>query len=195
MANRQWMMIAGAGASVLVLVGAVTLASRHKAPQAVTVPVHTAHHAKRHAPAASSHAAPAPTDAPLMLPVSGKIQEKFGWQFSGALNEWYYNPGVTIAAPVHHTVKAAWGGTVTNVANQQPSGLTVSIKDGDGYSTVYSHLGTATVKVGQTVQQGQVIGTVGGNDVYSHQPGSHVDFDVYHGTMAVDPLRFLHASS
>ena len=148
---------------------------------------------KRTAPV--KKAVPPPTATPLMLPVNGSIQANFGWQYSGALNEWYYNPGVTISAKAGRPVKAAWGGTVEKIASQPLTGVEVMIDDGDHFETAYVHLGKAEVKVGQTVSQGHVIGTVGGPDLYSHQAGAHIDFQIYHGGLASNPMGYLHVSS
>jgi murein DD-endopeptidase MepM/ murein hydrolase activator NlpD len=129
------------------------------------------------------------------MPVSGKVQSGFGWQYSGALNEWYYNPGITIAAHKGAPVQAAWAGTVADVTREPHMGLTMTIRDGDGFNTVYGHLGKAVVKAGQTVRQGEVIGTVGAASLYSRTTGSHVDFQVYHGPTATNPVNYLHPSS
>jgi murein DD-endopeptidase MepM/ murein hydrolase activator NlpD len=135
------------------------------------------------------------TAAPLLMPVNGKVSNPFGWQYSGALHEWYYNPGLSISAKTGAPVHAAWGGVVAQVENVNHQGLTVTIKDGSQYETVYGHLDNARVKAGQMVKQGQTIGTVGGSSIYSHQPGSHLDFGVYHGSMATNPEGYLHPSS
>ena len=129
------------------------------------------------------------------MPVSGKIKSAFGWQYSGALNEWYYNPGITIAAAQGHAVNAAWAGTVTQVTKEPHMGLTVTVNDGAGFDTVYGHLGQSSLKAGDVVRQGQPIGTVGGASLYSRQAGAHLDFQVYHGSTATNPMNYLHPSS
>ncbi|OLZ10657.1 M23 family metallopeptidase [Sulfobacillus thermosulfidooxidans] len=195
MANRRLTLVGIIGGVAVLGGGLLTLALTHRSAHPVTVPV--AHSpsstAKDHGAQLKSQASS--TAAPLMMPVNGSISNPFGWQYSGALNEWYYNPGITISAKAGTPVHAAWGGVVTQVENVNHQGLSVTIKDGDQYETVYGHLGSASVKAGEMVKQGQVIGTVGGSSIYSHQPGSHLDFDVYHGSMATNPEGYLHPSS
>ncbi len=183
--------IMGVVAGVVVLGGAAAVVMLNRHPSPVTSSVSTPPVSSNNA----STAAGGPTSAPLKMPVSGKVQSGFGWQYSGALNEWYYNPGITIAAHKGAPVQAAWAGTVADVTREPHMGLTMTIRDGDGFNTVYGHLGKAVVKAGQTVRQGEVIGTVGAASLYSRTTGSHVDFQVYHGPTATNPVNYLHPSS
>ncbi|NMP21000.1 M23 family metallopeptidase [Sulfobacillus harzensis] len=193
MANRRTTIL-GVVAGIVVVGGAAALVVTHRQTATTSTPVSTK------TPASSqggntSPAAGGPTSAPLAAPVKGKIASAFGWQYSGALNEWYYNPGITFAAPKGRPVEAAWAGRVTQVTKEPHMGLTVTINDGDGFETVYGHLGRVEVKAGQAVRQGEVIGTVGAASLYSRNAGSHVDFQVYHGATATNPMNYLHPSS
>lgn len=184
-------MLFSVAAGVIVVGGAATfLVTHHAAPTSGHLTTTVNSPSGKNSPVAGG-----PSTAPLKMPVSGKVTSGFGWQYSGALNEWYYNPGITIAAPQGKTVAAAWAGQVTQITHKPHAGLTVTVRDGDGFDTVYGHLGKALVKPGQVVQQGQGIGTVGGKSLYSRSAGSHVDFQVYHGAKATDPMNYLHPSS
>ncbi|MCL8208144.1 MAG: M23 family metallopeptidase [Actinomycetia bacterium] len=138
---------------------------------------------------------PGATSKPLLMPVAGTVNPGFGWVYTSHLGEWYYNPGVTIDAPAGATVHAAWAGRVVGVGMAPTTGLTVTVDDGNQFRTVYSHLGTALVKDGAWVKQGDPIGTVGGPSLYSRQPGSHIDFQVYHQGQAVNPQEYERSSS
>lgn len=67
-------------------------------------------------------------------------------------------------------------------------GNRVEISHGDGTSTLYGHMVTITVSVGQTVQQGQVIGYVG---CTGHSTGFHLHFEVKQNGTQVDPMPYL----
>lgn len=198
MTNRRWRLWGMLAGLAVVVLGGLTLATRHHHPAAVTtarIGQNKGGMAPSQTAAAPSGTATKPLQAPLMLPVSGKVETPMGWQYSGALNEWYYNPGITLAAKAGQSVHAAWGGTVTSVKTDPHMGLTVTVDDGNGFKTVYGHLGNATVKPNQTIQQGQTVGTVGAASIYSRQPGAHVDFQIYHGKVASNPMSYLHPSS
>lgn len=192
MANRRTT-IMGVVAGVVVVGGATALVAMHRHQTASTQSVSTT--PVKSQTGSTSPTAGGPESAPLQMPTSGKVAKSFGWQYSGALNEWYYNPGITIAAHQGTPVEAAWSGMVTNVNQQPRMGLTMTVRDGDGFETVYGHLGQAKVQAGQIVHQGQVIGTVGASSLYSRSTGSHIDFQVYHGSKATNPTNYLHPSS
>lgn len=85
------------------------------------------------------------------------------------------------------TIVAAFAGVVTKVRNQgrrKGYGKYVIIDHGNGLTTLYAHLASWQVNVGDTLQAGDTIG-VGGNTGRSF--GAHLHFEMkYHGTH-IDP--------
>ncbi|MBR5413366.1 MAG: peptidoglycan DD-metalloendopeptidase family protein [Fibrobacter sp.] len=85
------------------------------------------------------------------------------------------------------TIVAAFTGVVTKVRNQgrrKGYGKYVIIDHGNGLTTLYAHLASWQVNVGDTLQAGDTIG-VGGNTGRSF--GAHLHFEMkYHGTH-IDP--------
>lgn len=97
----------------------------------------------------------------LPWPVNGFILYKFGTnELPGGIK--FNNFGVTIATKVGEPVKAVFEGEVTLVSFMENS-QAVFIKHGR-YFTVYSNLSGVTVKRGDHVQTGQVIGRAAEND-------------------------------
>jgi murein DD-endopeptidase MepM/ murein hydrolase activator NlpD len=198
-AARRWS-LPGIIAGVVVVGGGIYLAANAHIGGTSTggAPVGTvSHHTKTTHPSSPSrtHYATAPTATPIAMPIAGNPETGFGWVYSSYLGEWYYNPGVTVAASAGTPVHAAWGGSVAAVMNEPNMGLTVTVDDGNGYATVYGHLGSAAVKAGDTVSQGTVIGTVGQTSMYSRQPGAHLDFGVLHDGQPVNPASLIKGSS
>src|SRR3954468_17096568 len=124
----------------------------------------------------------------LDWPVEGAIVYRFGRDTlpSGGIIRWN---GVGIAAPVGTPVKAVESGTVRLVGQFGTYGLTIVLEHGNGYYSVYSHLETAEVKLGASVDKGRVIGTVGGqNSDY----GPHLHFEIRgENQIALDPTTWL----
>lgn len=63
---------------------------------------------------------------------------------------------------------------------------------GSSYSTRYGHLTEVYVKEGDTVQAGQIIGTVGST---GYSTGNHLDFKFYIGDSVADPAPYLQVPS
>lgn len=69
-------------------------------------------------------------------------------------------------------------------------GNCVKIDHGNGYCTLYAHLATVSVKNGQTVKQGQKLGTMGNT---GRSFGAHLHFELYKGSTKIDPTPYLEA--
>ena len=69
-------------------------------------------------------------------------------------------------------------------------GNCVRIEHEDGYSTLYAHLATVSVKLGDTVKQGQVIGTMGDS---GNAYGIHLHFEVRKDNARIDPTPYINA--
>ena len=113
-------------------------------------------------------------------PVEGhSINSAYGMRRHPVLGGMRFHTGVDIAANAGTPVRAVKSGTVTKISpNQSPYsgfGNVVIIDHGDGYQTVYAHLSKFACKVGDSVQQGQVIGYVGSTGTST---GNHLHFIV-----------------
>jgi Peptidase family M23/Transglycosylase SLT domain len=75
--------------------------------------------------------------------------------------------------------------------NLGPGGFFVRVLHAGAVRSGYFHLNSFRVVAGQTVQAGQIIGTVGRSGV--KVSGSHLHFEVHEDGELRDPARFLHA--
>jgi murein DD-endopeptidase MepM/ murein hydrolase activator NlpD len=114
------------------------------------------------------------------------------WPVIGGSISQYYHAGhlaLDIAASYGSTVVAAKGGTVTwSGWRNNGGGYVIAIDHGGGMQTVYNHLGSIWVGVGQYVAAGQGIGGVGCTGTCT---GPHVHFEVIVNGVIDNPLRYL----
>ena len=94
--------------------------------------------------------------------------------------------GTDFAAPRGTPIRATASGTVTKSGYTRSNGNYVKIKHNGTYSTQYLHMDKRGVKVGQFVNQGDYIGTVG---MTGNTSGPHVCYRFWKNGKQVDPLR------
>ncbi len=124
----------------------------------------------------------------LDWPVNGDIIYRFGRQQLPNNTTIRWN-GIGIAVASGTPVKAIAAGTVRVAQPLGTYGLSVVIDHGGGYYSVYGFLADVTVRQGQAVQRGQVLGTSGGAN---SDQGPHVHFEIRgQGGEALDPIAWL----
>jgi murein DD-endopeptidase MepM/ murein hydrolase activator NlpD len=136
-------------------------------------------------------AAPATARAAWVWPVSGDVITPYRNGTDPYASG--QHRGIDIAAPIGTRVVAAAGGDVRFAGTAGSSGLTISIRTGDGYDSSYLHLSSLAVRAGARVAAGERIGAVGISGTRS-AIAPHLHFGVrdagtrhaYH-----DPLNFL----
>ncbi len=69
-----------------------------------------------------------------------------------------------------------------------PRGNNVKVKNLDGNVTVYQHLYSVNVKVGDKVKQGQVLGTIGSSGAVT---GNHLHYEVWVNNVPVNPVTYV----
>lgn len=67
-------------------------------------------------------------------------------------------------------------------------GNCIKLRHAGGYDTLYAHLATVNVKMGEKVKKGQVIGTMGDS---GNAYGSHLHFEVFKNNRRVNPTPYL----
>ena len=101
----------------------------------------------------------------------------------------HFHTGIDLVAPFGSPVYAADDGMVALVGSSSSGyGNYVVIAHAGGFNTLYGHLSTALVKVGQTVTQGTVVGLEGST---GNSTGPHLHFELRIGQRPVDPTPYL----
>jgi len=130
----------------------------------------------------------------FIWPVTGPVTSEFGMRLHPILHIMRFHNGIDIAVPTGTPVKASASGTVIEVGYLEGYGNVVIISHGENFSTLYSHLQKAVVKVGQEVKQGQVIAY---SDNTGMSTGPHLHFSIFKidpqtgKSIAVNPRDYL----
>ena len=116
---------------------------------------------------------------------------KFLWPLHVIITQHWslHHRAIDIAAPLGTPIVAADNGKVIRAGwNTQGYGWLVIIDHGNDYLTLYAHLSSIEVNLGDVVRQGQVIGLVGST---GHSTGPHLHFEIRDFGRLVDPLSLL----
>ena len=112
------------------------------------------------------------------------ITSRVGYRWHPVSGQWKYHSGLDIGAAYGASIVAADGGTVTIAGVNGGYGNCVMIDHGNGYYTLYGHMSSIAVSVGQSVSQGATIGYVGSTGVST---GPHLHFEIRQGKTILDP--------
>ena len=125
----------------------------------------------------------------FIMPVEGIISGVYGSQriLNGKPRWPHY--GIDIAAKQGTMIKSSGSGVVTMAEDDlYYTGGTIIMDHGHGISTIYSHLETVMVSVGDKINQGDIIGTVGST---GRSTGPHLDFRVNWFQTRLDPMSII----
>ncbi len=118
--------------------------------------------------------------------------------FSLTLGAWKVHSGLDIATDEGAAVYAAEAGTVSKIYTDPMMGYTVEITHRDNIKTRYSCLSNSDagmIAVGDLVESGQRIGTVGDTSVIELADEPHLHFGLLVADVAVDPLEYISEES
>lgn len=115
----------------------------------------------------------------------------FGWPTSGTVTQGFkpMHKAIDIGAPMGTSIVAADSGYVVKTGwSEYGYGRYVVIDHGNGFQTLYAHLNTILVEVGQSVGKGARIGSMGNT---GRSTGSHLHFEIRYGGVQRNPLGYL----
>ncbi len=139
------------------------------------------------------------SDLPSTMPVDSQypVVSGFGMREHPILHTKKLHAGIDFAAPKGSPVYATADGVIERISPLSDSSTfgihIVILHDSssffDGrYRTLYAHLSSVTVKRGQKVSEGQVIGKVGST---GRSTAAHLHYEVHFEDMAEDPEAYL----
>ncbi len=136
-----------------------------------------------------------PTAVTFIMPIKdGVVTKEFSntaLKYNKTLKQWEAHKAIDIKGADGADVMAVYGGKVEKVDNTYLKGNIVVISHANGLKTEYSSIDNVTVKVGDSVKQGDKIGTASTTAKGEASEGDHLHLEVYLNNEKVDPLLYL----
>jgi len=116
----------------------------------------------------------------FLWPAFGQLAQYFSW----------YHPAIDISNTAGGAIRAADSGKVIVAGWPDSSGYgrRIIIDHGNGFTTLYAHLSSTAVSVGQYVSRGQTIGMMGST---GRSTGVHLHLEIRKNGVAQNPLSLL----
>jgi len=128
---------------------------------------------------------------PAIQPVLNKnltrMASGYGWRIDPVYHTRRFHEGMDFTAPIGTDIYATANGTVQSAGWQQGYGNCVQVNHGYGYVTLYGHMSSIKVRIGQPVKRGEVIGLVGST---GKSTGPHLHYEVHYRGQVMNPQNY-----
>jgi murein DD-endopeptidase MepM/ murein hydrolase activator NlpD len=118
----------------------------------------------------------------------GRITSNFGYRRSPFGWSFEFHNGLDFPAPYGTPVRTTGNGVIEAAGYRPIFGLAVVVDHGFGYKSLYGHLSSVRVRVGQQVERGQVIGGIGST---GRSTGAHLHYTIFREGDEVNPRGYL----
>lgn len=113
--------------------------------------------------------------------------------YSKTMGDWRAHTGIDFKAEKGDKVISVWNGTVTKVYKDNLWGYTVEISHSGDILSVYKNLDeNISVKKGDKVKKGQVIGYVGNSAAVESREEPHLHFELWTGGQTINPESYVY---
>jgi murein DD-endopeptidase MepM/ murein hydrolase activator NlpD len=117
-----------------------------------------------------------------------RISSHFGWRVHPINGKRHRHTGIDLPYPVDTPIYATADGVVNQLISDQAGlGFAVSIRHPSGYESVYGHLSACTVRAGDTVLRGEMIGRVGST---GRSTGPHLHYAILYLGKPINPEHY-----
>lgn len=128
----------------------------------------------------------------FMKPIGGRITSPFGWRTHPIFNSRTFHSGIDIGGPYRGNIVASNSGKVIYAGWYGGYGKVVildhGVINGSPITTLYAHMDSIKVKVGDSVNKGQVVGYEG---TTGYSTGPHCHFEVRVNGKPNNPLNYI----
>lgn len=173
---RKYSYIIGLGV-MLVVISTIIVVFANKPKENVTNPTNTT---------------PVSFYSPLLSYTIAKDYNDKNLVYNTTLKQWEAHKGICFSASENSEVFACLDGTVADVYTNHLNGTVVVLSHDNNLKTHYSSLDeNVSVKKGDKVKRGSVIGKVSSTASNELNLGSHLHFEVTENNVKVDPATYL----
>ena len=133
-------------------------------------------------------------EAGLLWPAEGSIIKHYSVEklvYFDTLNQYKWNPAVMIGLEAGSDVLCGAAGVVTAIGRTEELGNSIVVDIGNGYQLKYAQIQEPHVKVGDLVEEGQVLAQLADPTIYYTEEGSNLYFQVLKDGESVNPLLLL----
>lgn len=129
---------------------------------------------------------------PAIQPIANRdltrVASGYGWRIHPIYKTQKLHTGMDFTAPVGTEIYATGNGVVNKIEmDGRGYGNNVTINHGFGYETLYGHMSKITVRSGQKVKRGDLIGYVGNS---GSSTGPHLHYEVRKNSNPINPVNF-----
>jgi len=128
----------------------------------------------------------------FIKPIGGRITSPFGWRRHPIFNSRSFHSGVDIGGTYNSNVRASNAGKVIYTGWYGGYGKVVILDHGQvngiPVTTLYAHLNSSRVSVGEYVSKGQAVGSEG---TTGYSTGPHLHFEVRVNGRPNNPLNYI----
>ena len=134
---------------------------------------------------------------PIRSPISNidlnGITSIYGYRIHPLTNKKDFHDGVDLVADVGSPIYSPGKGIVKMlIFSEKGYGNKIVIDHLNGYRTLYAHLNKFNVKIGDTVNVHEIIGSVGNTGLST---GSHLHYEIHYNHNTIDPMSLIQIQS
>jgi len=128
------------------------------------------------------------SSTPSIAPVKGMVSYGFAWRKDPFTGQRAFHNGLDIVASRGTPVHAPADGVVTKAGREKGYGNVIYLSHGNGLTSRYAHLDGFSVRPGQEVSRGDLIGYVGNT---GRSLGAHLHYEILVNNTKVDPVQYI----
>ena len=127
----------------------------------------------------------------IIWPLKGVIVQNVGLSYSKTFGDYRYHDGIDIKAERGAEVVATLSGEVIDRETTQSEGIKITIDHGQGWVSIYKHLGDSDLKLEEKIKIGEKVGIIKQPSNNEDMEGNHLHYCLLKDNIVQNPLEYL----